>query len=129
MKQNKSLLFELYQRKIADNLIHYDSRQSVLINKLDIIRNNILVRKAAASIKQPFIFNWKKLSSRLLSFSSAGKPESVNDANATNNVYLFGNVGCGKTFLMDLLLESFIGTPILTKRFHFNAFMNEIHSG
>ena len=40
-------------------------------------------------------------------------------------LYMFGSVGCGKTFLMDLLYES---VPIQGKRrVHFHDFMLEVH--
>jgi predicted ATPase len=38
---------------------------------------------------------------------------------------MYGDVGCGKTFIMDLFYET---SPIQKKkRVHFHAFMNDIH--
>jgi len=46
---------------------------------------------------------------------------------ATAGLYLWGGVGCGKTFLIDLFHD---GLPIKDKRrTHFHRFMREVHAG
>jgi len=42
----------------------------------------------------------------------------------SNGIYLFGSVGIGKTFLINIFIKSFRNS----KKFHFNHFMNELHS-
>ncbi len=47
-------------------------------------------------------------------------------AEAVQGLYLWGKVGRGKTFLMDLLVESLPGTMVA--RQHFHGFMRELHA-
>lgn len=58
----------------------------------------------------------------------AAKPatQSTNTSStAPNGIYLYGGVGCGKTFMMDLFYDSL---PIQKKRrIHFNDFMIDTH--
>ncbi|CAM6128009.1 unnamed protein product [Calypogeia fissa] len=42
-------------------------------------------------------------------------------------LYLYGNVGCGKTFLMDLFFHSSAGFVKHRRRMHFHAAMLEVH--
>ena len=43
-------------------------------------------------------------------------------------VYLYGNVGCGKTMLMDLFFNNSDLSKELKKRTHFHSFMLDVHT-
>ncbi len=75
----------------------------------------------------------KGLSALMSRFTSKknNKSELSDDPNAPNNstpmgIYLYGDVGCGKTMLMDLFY-SVIPTHLTKKRIHFHQFMQNIH--
>lgn len=42
-------------------------------------------------------------------------------------MYLYGDVGCGKTMLMDLLYETLPPSVKSKSRIHFNNFMQDVH--
>lgn len=43
-----------------------------------------------------------------------------------NGIYLYGDVGCGKTMLMDMFYTT-IPSHLTKKRIHFHAFMQDVH--
>lgn len=53
--------------------------------------------------------------------------KSDNEIKAPKGIYMFGGVGCGKTFLLDLMYHSFPKRIKNTRRVHFHAFMLEVH--
>jgi peroxisome-assembly ATPase len=59
-------------------------------------------------------------------FSSAAKTPTLAHANAPQGVYLWGGVGCGKTFMMDLFYEA-LPEGYKKRRVHFNNFMIDVH--
>jgi peroxisome-assembly ATPase len=42
------------------------------------------------------------------------------------SVYLWGDPGCGKTFIMEQFYES-LGQEVTKKKLHYNEFMLEVH--
>ena len=58
--------------------------------------------------------------------ANAGAPSFQRPAHAPNGVYMYGGVGTGKTFIMDLFFDA---VPIEAKRrVHFNQFMLDVHA-
>lgn len=66
--------------------------------------------------------------SRLFGRSSRGSAATVPNIpeDVPKSVYLFGDVGCGKSMLMDLLYES-LPASVAKRRVHFHAFMIDVH--
>lgn len=81
-----------------------DPAQRTVLNELDRIHHALLADKRPS----------------LLTRLGLRQPEAV------QGLYLWGKVGRGKTFLMDLLVESLPGTTVT--RQHFHRFMREVHS-
>lgn len=96
---------DVYGRQIASGALAVDGQQEQLVQRLDDL-------------------------SRLL---NAGLPRSVGFFGKLfgkvdtppRGLYIFGEVGRGKTMLMDMFFESVSGWP--KRRVHFHAFMQEVH--
>lgn len=95
---------EIYDRKVASGEITPDDAQIGVLDEFQRIRTGL----AAMQQKRGF-------------FRKAPPPPK--------GLYLWGGVGRGKSFLMDLFASSLaeINTPV--RRVHFHAFMQEIHEG
>jgi cell division protein ZapE len=97
-------LSAIYHSNVATGSIHFDSQQADVIKKLEVLYNALIQ-------KQSFFH-------RIFSFSPLKKV-------ATQGIYLWGAVGSGKTYLMDLFYQQL---PIKRKlRIHFHHFMKEVH--
>lgn len=90
-------LLEKYHNAAQDGFITADPEQIKILEILQTVTEQIL--------RKPFyLFPWSKKKAK--------------------GIYLFGPVGCGKTFLMDLFYENL---PLQNKkRFHFHHFMQQI---
>lgn len=77
----------------------------------------------SASEKNSTSGMWSFLQEKMSVF---GAEEEIERPNAPKGFYMYGDVGSGKTMLMDLFLEA---TPLHYKqRVHFNSFMIDFHS-
>lgn len=99
----------IYQDRIAAAGYQADAAQLAIIKQFARIEDELTATIPAA----------KKSSGLLSRFLSQATPQQ-----ATNGLYLFGNVGRGKTFLMDMFCENI---PFAVKRLHFHHFMKSIH--
>lgn len=94
---------EALQRKIDTQEITQDARQWAIMQKLDALYHELVQKQ-----KAPW---WKKIS-----YSSK----------APKGIYLWGHVGTGKSFLIDLFFDCL---PFDNKlRIHFHAFMRRVHA-
>lgn len=60
---------------------------------------------------------------------STGAPSAIGEipANLPRGLYLFGDVGSGKTMLMDLFYDTLPGSVKTKTRIHFHNFMQDVH--
>jgi len=100
---------ELYERHTRQSGYHDDPAQRHALYFLDALSREL---QSAPVVSRRRIPGW------LRPFCPAG-PEPV------QGVYLWGGVGRGKTFLMDLFHDSLEGLP--SRRQHFHHFMRDIH--
>jgi cell division protein ZapE len=101
------LLEKQYIHQVAQNHIQHDNAQFIALQHLQTLLDNILL-----SID----YDQKSVAHKLLS----SPPEKC------QSLYIFGDVGRGKSMLMALFYEA---CPIKQKRrVHFNMFMLEVHA-
>jgi cell division protein ZapE len=99
-------LRELYARELAERAFQPDPGQLAAVAKLDDLRARLIALRAPAAARR-----WPRSKARRMA------PE--------RGVYLWGAVGRGKTWLMDLFFQSlpFPGA----KRTNFHRFMHDVH--
>src|SRR6056297_935180 len=90
----------LYARLVADGTLTADPAQEAVLPEFERIREGLA---------QPARKGW---------FRKAAEPPK--------GLYLWGGVGRGKSFLMDLFVSTL---EVPARRVHFHAFMQEIHRG
>jgi len=100
------LLEKRYQELIVRHHIHSDAAQIQVLGHLQHLLDTI--SEQVGQKKQLF-----------------SNPLLASPQNMTKSLYIFGDVGRGKTMLMDVFFEA---CPIKSKRrVHFHAFMQEVH--
>jgi cell division protein ZapE len=106
-----NLLMTRYRQALADGALKPDPAQLAAAEKL-----NLLARLLAKYRPGRFSFFLRKLD-WLGRHSPAGAPLGL---------YIWGDVGRGKSMLMDLFFEEAATAP--KRRVHFNAFMTDVHA-
>jgi cell division protein ZapE len=106
-------LLDVYTSRIADCGFHSDQAQLAAVAKLDDLRCRLIAAHAAAS-SSPL----RRWLGSLMGGSSAQQPE--------RGLYLWGGVGRGKTWLMDMFFQS-LPFPQKRRR-HFHRFMHDVHA-
>lgn len=111
------LIKDLFQQKIAENLIEHDPFQAEAVEALNEIQRTLeSAEQSGVSSRKPkpsFLARW---------FDKT--PTDVS-ASVVKGVYLWGGVGRGKTWLMDQFYKSIAITQ--KRRYHFNRFMLDLH--
>jgi len=111
-RTRRSALRKRYDAELATQGFSADPAQQQALEKLDLLRARLIraERDHADTVQ------------KLLRSLRVGKP-----AAAVRGVYLWGSVGRGKTWLMDLFYQSL---PFERRqRSHFHRFMQEVHAG
>ncbi|KAL6048432.1 Lactation elevated protein 1 [Balamuthia mandrillaris] len=132
-----------YERLIAEGVIKDDPAQRKALAPLQELYQQTLLQKATPeptpppSVSSPSSsssssswFSWLRnplsSSSSSPTASTAEPPAEAPSSSSPLGVYLYGDVGCGKTFLMDLFYDC-IPASRRKRRVHFHAFMLDIH--
>lgn len=98
-------LIENYKTCVAEGTLQVDAHQQRLVRRLDELSRALNVRP----MRRTGFFGWL-----------FGRP-----VEPPNGLYIYGEVGRGKTMLMDMFFESVCNWP--KRRVHFHAFMQEVH--
>jgi cell division protein ZapE len=106
-------LLDVYSARIVDCGFRADPAQLAAVGKLDDLRTRLIAAHAAAD-SSPL----RRWLGSLMSGSSAQEPE--------RGLYLWGGVGRGKTWLMDMFFAS-LPFPEKRRR-HFHRFMHDVHT-
>ena len=113
------MLQERYRRDLARSEFVRDPAQAVAVEKLDTIASGLAARKRAPT---PVT---EARSSGLLGKLFSAEPAASVTPEPVQGLYLWGGVGRGKTYLMDIFYEVL---PFKDKkRLHFHRFMNKVH--
>ncbi len=109
-----------YQHALTDGTYQPDDAQHQAVKDLDAIYQAVLQQKAEAPSRKP-------ASSGLLGWLHKKVINSDKPQDATvKGLYMWGGVGRGKTWLMDLFYQSLPGERKL--RLHFHRFMLRVHA-
>ncbi|MEL7296503.1 MAG: cell division protein ZapE, partial [Pseudomonadota bacterium] len=105
IRNDEPSLTQQYAEKLSANDWQTDPAQQLAINRLDTLRRALIEYHAARNTRR-----WWHLDEA---------------PTAPRGLYLWGGVGRGKTFMMDLFFESL---PIPATRSHFHRFMYDVHT-
>src|SRR3982751_1024856 len=100
---------EPYENVVAAKKIERDSAEQVLLARFAALEQRVTAHRSARRM-------------RPVGWLFGGRSQ---DSDTVKGVYVFGEVGRGKTMLMDLFFEA---SPVVRKRrAHFHEFMADVH--
>eukprot|EP00128_Syssomonas_multiformis_P018010 Colp12_sorted_trinity150504_noHs@19638 len=108
-----------YEKLVERGSLRKDGHQLAVVTRLQKLHDELVHRnghkKKTVSEEKSLLHRW---------FSSEDETGATNDA--IQGLYLWGDVGCGKTMLMDLLYDHV--EVERKRRVHFHAFMLDVHA-
>jgi cell division protein ZapE len=104
-------VLQLYRRQLDERRLQSDPAQLAAVAKLDDLRRRLIVPRRVSQARLP---RW------LTGFASGAARAPL------TGLYLWGGVGRGKTWLMDLFFKSLPFAE--ARRLHFHRFMHDIHA-
>lgn len=124
---------EEYDHKVKEGKLRDDKYQRSIISNLSILHESLQTYEPPV-VSTPSIDSLKPkvgIKKVFSSFFLSKKDEvvtNINDieSNEIKGIYLYGDVGCGKTMLMDLFYST-IPAHLPKKRIHFHQFMQHLH--
>jgi protein AFG1 len=128
-----------YRTLLDTGVLQDDDHQTRIIQKLHALHDKLLGYNppkipdiaASSSIVSMLSGFWYRHSVDIVQFSRVFKrhvpiPASPPDS-APKGLYLYGDVGTGKTMLMDLFYKTLPPSVTRKRRVHFHAFMIDVH--
>ncbi|PCH40846.1 AFG1-like ATPase [Wolfiporia cocos MD-104 SS10] len=115
---------ERYHGLVQTGVLRYDEHQERIIGKLQRLHDEVVKYNPPhipAHTPRP------SLISRLFSRSDPTEHGTIPRDQVLRGLYLFGDVGTGKTMLMDLFYETLPKSMKRKRRVHFHAFMIDVH--
>lgn len=121
--QNDSLTpLRQYQKLIDSGVLRGDDHQTRIIQKLQDLHDELL------NYDPPIIPYSSPENSLLSRFFNRGSHIPISPPeSAPKGLYLYGDVGTGKTMLMDLFYQTLPPSIKRKRRIHFHAFMIDVH--
>ncbi|RYP11424.1 hypothetical protein DL764_000078 [Monosporascus ibericus] len=117
-----------YDRRVGEGLLREDEHQRGIIQSLQHLHDELQHYKARPVVRPTFeslkpkrsLFGW------FGSKAGAGGIKAIPD-DLPRGLYLYGDVGSGKTMLMDLFYDTLPSSVKSKMRIHFHNFMQDIH--
>ena len=125
---NELTPLELYDQRCKEGTLRSDDHQRSIINRTITRLHNELKTHTFAEVKPPTLAEHQKKPSFLSGWFGRKEVESEQvPIERLKGLYLHGDVGCGKTMLMDLFYETLPAHVKDKERIHFHAFMLNVH--
>ncbi|CCG80950.1 putative Mitochondrial ATPase [Taphrina deformans PYCC 5710] len=123
---------QLYDRRCTQGILRSDEHQRAIINATLTRLHNELRTHKFPDVKPPTLEQHRKSASYSGIFgrffgTKEELPEPQHTGSHLQGLYLYGDVGCGKTMLMDLFYETLPEHIQMKERIHFHAFMLNVH--
>ncbi|CEJ84260.1 Putative Mitochondrial ATPase [[Torrubiella] hemipterigena] len=121
---------EEYDRRVIEGTLKNDEHQRGIIESLQHLHNELRDYHAPDVIK-PIMESLKPKKSMFQSLFGGGSKQQTGIADIPDNLprglYLYGDVGSGKTMLMDLFYDTLPKSVKTKTRIHFHNFMQDVH--
>lgn len=111
----------VYDKRVESGVIRGDDHQRRIIQKLEGLHKQLL------HYHPPHIARHSGSGFFTRLFSPTPTGPTAPPADAPKGLYLFGDVGTGKTMLMDLFYSTLPPSITRKRRVHFHAFMIDVH--
>ncbi|OAL73128.1 mitochondrial ATPase [Trichophyton violaceum] len=121
-----------YESRVEAGLLRDDDHQRAIIQHLQDL-HDMLCNYKAPTVVHPTLESLNpqppKSSFFGMLFNNAPKPTKTTKipANMPKGLYMHGDVGCGKTMLMDLFYDTLPPSITSKTRIHFHNFMQDVH--
>ncbi|RNJ55855.1 hypothetical protein D7B24_007947 [Verticillium nonalfalfae] len=119
-----------YDHRVETGALRNDEHQRGIIESLQHLHDE-LANYAAPAVEHPDLASLTPSKSLFGSLFGGGKPGRATigaiPSNLPRGLYLYGDVGSGKTMLMDLFYDTLPPSVKSKTRIHFHNFMQDIH--
>ncbi|WYZ46364.1 hypothetical protein EsH8_IX_000589 [Colletotrichum jinshuiense] len=119
-----------YDRRVDSGVLRNDEHQRGIIQSLQHLHDE-LVNYHAPEVVHPTLESLKPAKSMFGSWFGGGKAAQVTigaiPSSLPRGLYLYGDVGSGKTMLMDLFYDTLPSSVKTKTRIHFHNFMQDVH--
>ncbi|KAK3985181.1 AFG1-like ATPase-domain-containing protein [Cladorrhinum sp. PSN332] len=119
---------EEYDRRVDAGRLRNDEHQRGIIQSLQHLHEELRHYKAPPVV-HPTLESLKQSKSLFSWFGGGNAKAAVGNipSNLPRGLYLYGDVGCGKTMLMDLFYDTLPKSTRSKTRIHFHNFMQDVH--
>ena len=119
---------QLYNQRVEQGVLKDDPHQRRILKSMEFLFEQ-LKEYHPPNVLKPCLQSAQShtsISSFIKSLFGASVPFNDYNSSVPHGIYLYGDVGCGKTMLMDLFYQT-IPPHLSKKRLHFHQFMQKLH--